>query len=104
MFYYYMEALRKYAVFDGRASRREFWTFALGKGLESTTYTFLKPGILFIKSMEGAQGTIAVSVATEDFVWSDAMDAPKLKKGELVFTYLTPEYKPYLELFLRKLN
>ena len=31
--HWYFEALRKYAVFNGRARRREFWTFELGNFL-----------------------------------------------------------------------
>jgi uncharacterized membrane protein YhaH (DUF805 family) len=53
---YYLLALKKYAVFEGRASRREYWMFflfnlifeilavildtLLGRGLFSTTYLF----------------------------------------------------------------
>ena len=30
---WYVTVLRKYAVFDGRAGRREYWTFSLVNGL-----------------------------------------------------------------------
>lgn len=45
-FDYYLEAFRKYAVFDGRARRKEFWFFALFNLIVS----------LIIKSVEEPMG------------------------------------------------
>ena len=38
---YYFEGLKKYAVFKGRASRREFWYFYLYEFLAVITIGFL---------------------------------------------------------------
>jgi uncharacterized membrane protein YhaH (DUF805 family) len=39
---WYLEVLQKYAVFDGRACRTEYWTYALFSALISLVLTFVE--------------------------------------------------------------
>ena len=43
---YYLEVLKKYAVFDGRATRSEYWYFALFNAIISIAIVFIAPIIL----------------------------------------------------------
>ncbi len=43
---WYMTVLKKYAVFEGRSRRSEYWYFALGSGIISMILTFID-GALF---------------------------------------------------------
>lgn len=49
----YLEVLKKYAVFDGRARRREYWMFVLFNIIVSIVLGVLD-GILGLKSQQGA--------------------------------------------------
>ncbi|VVS94319.1 DUF805 domain-containing protein [Desulfoluna spongiiphila] len=49
---WYIEVLKKYAVFNGRARRKEFWMFALFNAL-------ITIGIAFIEGMFGSPGFLS---------------------------------------------
>lgn len=51
---YYLEVLKKYAVFEGRARRSEYWYFALFSGIIS--------GVLTVGLGEGASGLYSLGV------------------------------------------
>ncbi len=53
---YYIDVLKKYAVFSGRATRKEYWMFVLYNMLISFAFNFLiifgvKVSIVFVLSM-----------------------------------------------------
>ena len=45
---WYLEVLRKYAVFDGRARRKEYWYFALFSIIISIVLTIIGAIVLFV--------------------------------------------------------
>jgi len=49
---WYLEVLKKYAVFSGRARRKEFWMFYLINAIISVTLTF-------IEGLAGSPGVVA---------------------------------------------
>jgi len=78
-------------------------------GPESTKYEFLKPGVLSITGEMGDKTSILAGVVTEDFPEALSADAPILKKGDLVFSYIASKEKSgvpsyYLLRYLRKID
>ena len=73
MFYWYLEVLNKYGVFEGRASRKEYWMFVLVNGIIST----LLLGIDFF-NVSGDQGLGMFPLST---LYSFAIFLPNLAVG-----------------------
>lgn len=67
-----------------------------------TRFKFLKEGWLMIERSPTDTDWIAVSIMIGDMETSLRRGAPLLKKGDLVFSYLTPENQPYMQRFLRR--
>ena len=57
--YWYLTVLKKYAVFSGRARRKEYWTFALFNSIIGFVLGFIE-GILGINS--GSDGGILTNI------------------------------------------
>ena len=57
--YWYLEVLKKYAVFDGRAHRKEYWMFVLFNIIITLALFFIE-GLFFGMGIIGSIYTIAV--------------------------------------------
>jgi uncharacterized membrane protein YhaH (DUF805 family) len=68
--HWYLQALRKYAVFSGRARRAEYWQFTLLNGIVSLVLSLL----LNLNAGAGVQMALALLA----FVYSLAMILPSL--------------------------
>lgn len=55
---WYLEVLRKYAVFSGRARRKEYWFFALFNMLAMLLLSFID-GMIGLYSMESGMGLLS---------------------------------------------
>ncbi|WP_022963882.1 DUF805 domain-containing protein [Halopseudomonas pelagia] len=55
---WYLEVLRKYAVFSGRARRKEYWFFALFNMLAMLVLSFVD-GMIGLYSMEAGMGLLS---------------------------------------------
>lgn len=71
---------------------------------KSSKYKFPKPGVLLIERSPKDGDLIIISIITEDMDISLRPDAPKLEKGDLALSYLTPDNKVYLQRYLKKIN
>lgn len=94
----YVKELQSTMPFD------QLTSVILEKGPETSTYRFLEPGHMIYTKQEGSQDNIIAFVALEDHTPSGSESGRELKRGDIVLTYVTADQKPYLELFLRKLE
>ncbi len=68
---WYLEVLRKYAVFDGRARRKEYWMFAL--------FNFIIAFVLgFIEGLVGGPGVIGLVYSLAVFIPALAVTVRRL--------------------------
>ncbi|MCB9904161.1 MAG: DUF805 domain-containing protein [Planctomycetes bacterium] len=72
---WYLEVLKKYAVFTGRARRKEYWMFVLFNWLISLALTFVD-SLVFGYAWDGSQG-----IAILNTVYSLAVLIPSLAVG-----------------------
>ena len=71
---------------------------------QKTTYTFVADGLLVIDRSENDFDNIAISIAVLDMGRPLLPEAPLLKKGDLLLTYLDPQKKPYLHRYFRTIK
>lgn len=60
--HYYVQALKKYAVFSGRARRREYWYFFLGNVLVSVIITIIGTLLSSEQFIDIASGAYTLAV------------------------------------------
>lgn len=84
--------------FDEKALR--IWEVAP----KTSKYRFTEKGVLLIEGSAGDLTPIIISVITEDLEQSLRPDAPKLKKGDLILSYLNSKNQVYLQRYLRKVG
>lgn len=71
---------------------------------KTTKYGFLSPGLLLLTGAGGDKTVIVATVVLDDFVTGLKPDAPLLKQGDLLLSYLTPDKKVYLQRYLRRVR
>ena len=84
---WYMEALRKYATFEGRARRKEYWSFILFRALFMLGFLFV--GLIAILTLGASAHAQDVSGASAA---SAASMAPMLVGWILGLPFLAPHY------------
>jgi len=67
-------------------------------------YTFVADGLLVIERSKNDFDNIVAYIVTEDMDKPMRDGAPVLKKGDMVFSYLDPRRKLYMQRFLRKIR
>ena len=93
--------------FTTLALREPFYADALAiweLAPKSSMYKFSDHGVLLIKGSSGDISSIMVSIVIEDFQKSLKVDTPKLKKGDLLFSYIRSNKEVYLIRYLRKID
>ena len=69
---------------------------------KSSKYTFPKPGVLSVVRSPTDRDVIVISFITAHFERPLRPDAPILKKGDLLVSYLDPKNQLYLQRYLRR--
>lgn len=94
---YYLEALKKYAVFSGRARRKEYWFFALFNLIFAIVAMFLDQAFGTVFTIQGVPimyGFIYVAYALFTFLPGLAVTVRRLhdvgKSGWFFFIVLIP--------------
>jgi uncharacterized membrane protein YhaH (DUF805 family) len=86
---WYVEALRKYAVFDGRSQRKEYWTFTL----VNTIVGLMLP---FIDGFAGGTGLITIAFGLFMFMPSLAVTIRRLHDTDRSGWWLLVSFVPIL--------
>jgi len=76
----------------------------LEKTPAKTRYVFVSEGLMLIRRSARDADLIAVYVMIRDMDVPVRRNAPVLKKGDLVFSYLDPRKRLYMQRFFRKVK
>ena len=93
---YYVEVLKKYAVFSGRARRAEYWTFVLCNIIIGITIAFIEKAI--VSNQEFGEGVLSIIYSIAILIPSLAVLIRRLHDTNhnfaWLFIYLVPLIGP----------
>ena len=105
MIKYYLEALKKYATFSGRARRKEFWYFALMNWIIGFCLTLPFMCSYFNVIFQAVSGTDTLPTEDELFLTTLAnMSLISIILYALVIIYQIAVFIPTLALWVRRLH